>query len=391
IRNLREEIQKGISGRLREGILPWAAPLGYKNNGRGGKMKTICPVDGPLVRHLFELYASGRHTLHTLADEAARLGLRNQRGGRLTVSGLGTLLNNPFYIGLINHPKKKEVYKGAHEHLITKALFDQVHRRLRGRTQQRIKKHAFTYRRVFQCATCGHSLVGDLQKGHVYYSCHTKTCPTTCVREEAFEKAICDSLESLACSEEERTKRDAVARELLQEQGSRDEEMREQWRFQLGAAKARHDRLVDAYLEGSLDKETFEGRKRTLLLEMTGLEEKIAKKSSCDELEGRMREILELASTALVSHKMGTAEEKREQLQIVTSNLAVNRKSVVVELSFPLSLLANYPENESGARVRSRSRSGRSLEPKTRSRSARALRHTVQQIYEWLRKHPEPS
>ena len=43
IRNLREETIKGITGRLKQGLYPFKAPIGYVDNG-GGKPKTM---DGP--------------------------------------------------------------------------------------------------------------------------------------------------------------------------------------------------------------------------------------------------------------------------------------------------------------------------------------------------------
>jgi site-specific DNA recombinase len=46
IRNLREEVRKGFYGRLRQGLYPLQAPIGYKDNG-GGKVKTIDPIKGP--------------------------------------------------------------------------------------------------------------------------------------------------------------------------------------------------------------------------------------------------------------------------------------------------------------------------------------------------------
>src|SRR4029077_11315879 len=49
IRNLREEAKKGIYGRLKQGFYPLGAPLGYLDHG-AGKVKTIDPVKGPLVR-----------------------------------------------------------------------------------------------------------------------------------------------------------------------------------------------------------------------------------------------------------------------------------------------------------------------------------------------------
>lgn len=50
IRNLREETLKGIEGRLRQGIFPFAAPVGYVNHG-SGKVKTIDPVKASHWRH----------------------------------------------------------------------------------------------------------------------------------------------------------------------------------------------------------------------------------------------------------------------------------------------------------------------------------------------------
>src|SRR5947208_8726274 len=99
IRNLREETRKGFYGRLKQGLYPLRAPIGYLDNGKG-KAKTIDHFKGPLVRRGFELYATARYSLETLGPELYRMGLRNHNGGRVTRTGLSTLLNNPFYIGI---------------------------------------------------------------------------------------------------------------------------------------------------------------------------------------------------------------------------------------------------------------------------------------------------
>src|SRR3989344_5868517 len=98
VRNLREEIRKGIRGRYRQGLYPMAAPLGYVNQGRA-KPKTVNPLWGSLVRQVFELYASGNHTLRSVQLETYILGLRNTHGRSLSLNGLSRLLKNPFYVG----------------------------------------------------------------------------------------------------------------------------------------------------------------------------------------------------------------------------------------------------------------------------------------------------
>lgn len=84
IRNLREETRKGFYGRLKQGLYPIQAPIGYLNQG-GGKPKTIDPERGPHVRHAFELYATCEYSLDTLAEEMERRGLRTTRGKVVSV------------------------------------------------------------------------------------------------------------------------------------------------------------------------------------------------------------------------------------------------------------------------------------------------------------------
>src|ERR1017187_9203938 len=183
IRNLKEETRKGFYGRLKQGLYPLRAPLGYVDQG-GGKAKTIDPVNGPLVRKAFELYATARYSLETLGTELYRLGLRNRNGGLVTRNGLSTLLNNPFYIGIIQIQKTSETFIGIHEPIIGKILFDRVKGVLTGKINTRIKRHNFEFRRMLSCNTCKFSLIGERQKGTVYYRCHNKQCPKNSIRED---------------------------------------------------------------------------------------------------------------------------------------------------------------------------------------------------------------
>ena len=119
IRNLREETRKGFYGRLKQGLYPLRAPIGYLDQGKGNA-KTIDPIMGPLVRKAFELYGTGRHSLATLGVELHRLGLRNHHGGEVSRNGLSILLNNSFYIGLIHIQKTDENFVGVHQRLSVK-------------------------------------------------------------------------------------------------------------------------------------------------------------------------------------------------------------------------------------------------------------------------------
>ena len=95
IRNLREETIKGFWGRLKQGLFPMPAPLGYVNNG-AGKPKTLDPKTAPLVRKAFDLYSTGRYNLSASVPELNRLGLRRRGGNQLHPNRMSELSQQPF-------------------------------------------------------------------------------------------------------------------------------------------------------------------------------------------------------------------------------------------------------------------------------------------------------
>jgi len=63
------------------------------------------------------------------------------------------------------------------------------------------QRHDFLYRRLFKCGRCRFSLIGETQKSHVYYRCHSKSCPAASVREEALEQAVVRTISPIALNE----------------------------------------------------------------------------------------------------------------------------------------------------------------------------------------------
>ncbi len=262
IRNLREEVRKGINGALKQGLFPSGAPTGYLNHGRA-KVKTICPVMGPLVRLAFELYATGRYTLAALLAELHARGLRTSHGP-LSLNSLSKLLRNRFYIGLIVWKNGSQVFPGVHERLIPVHLFAKVQRLLHARIRQKVGCNDFRYRRLFTCRTCQRTLTGELQKGHVYYRCHGQACRGTSVREEEIEQAVRSAYERIMLTQAQLTALREYLRVFAEETSTASDD---QEQLQLAALKQRHDRLVDAYVDGNIDQAAYGARKERLLVE----------------------------------------------------------------------------------------------------------------------------
>jgi DNA invertase Pin-like site-specific DNA recombinase len=111
--NLREEVKKGMREKAEEGIYPGRAPFGYKNNSVTRSIE-VDPQRAPILKSIFERYASGQYSLSTLREAIVK-----DWGVRINRSYLETMLKNPFYIG--RFVWQEIDYKGTHEPLISQA------------------------------------------------------------------------------------------------------------------------------------------------------------------------------------------------------------------------------------------------------------------------------
>lgn len=355
-RNLREEAKKGIYGRLKNGIYPFAAPLGYLDAG-AGKPKTPDPVRAPMVRQVFESYASGRHTLRTLQEELNRRGLRTRRGGDVALNTVSRMLRNTFYIGIIRIRPTGECFRGAHQPLVPKSLFDRVQARLDGKVHTKGWVHDFMFRRLLSCSACHQSMIGERQKGHVYYRCHTQGCRTKSIREETIDRAVVRELEKLVFTDEERTllkkKLDRLDVELV----DRRAEALETNKLQLANARARFDRITDAFVDNLIDQATFTRRKEALLMEQKTLEEQRQRlESAPGDVSTRIMDFLELVATPVLLYESALPAKKTDFVKNATSNRFVDGKNVTLTLAPPFWCVAERNTVSTGRPIRDTTR-----------------------------------
>ena len=352
VRNLREETKKGFYGRLKQGLFPMPAPIGYLNNGQG-KPKTPHPAIAPLVRRAFELYSTGRFNLLSLAQEMAKQGLKREDGSPLHRNRFSDLLNNPFYFGLIRLRRTGACFTGIHEPLVSKQLFDRVQSILQGKVNTKSEKHDLLYRRRVRCKLCEHSLIGETQKGFVYYRCQVRQCPTTCIREEVMEGAVLHQLARLRLSSDEVLFLRQSLHDIRAEAVKRKDDAIRGLELGVVQLDQQLERLTDAYIDRLIERDLFEERKKTLLSKRLDLQAqlsdwKLGKRSLTDEVS----QILEQGNSAYLTYKHGNKEEKRGLLDSLTSNCQVEGKTPIVLLKFPFAEVANRFEVRNGGPTR---------------------------------------
>jgi DNA invertase Pin-like site-specific DNA recombinase len=349
IRNLREETRKGFYGRLRQGLYPCPAPVGYLDSGKG-RVKEIDPVQAPLVRRTFEFYATGRWGINALVEKMYDLGLRNRRGNKVTRNGLSRLLNNPFYLGLIRLPSQGEMFAGQHQAIVSKAVFDKVQLILRGKTVERENRHDFIFRRRLTCSRCQNRLIGETQKGYIYYRCQQRGCPQKTVREEVIEVQFMEFLQTLCFNKEEERLFRRHIKQAYQNVESYRESNAQALNLELGRIRERLSKITDAYIDGMLEKAIYWEKKNSLLMEEQTTKEHLANLDAGErEALRRVEAFLELLKNAYLSYKLATKEEKRQLVKIITSNLLVKEKSLIIEPNYPFKVVSEREKSLNGS------------------------------------------
>lgn len=338
IRHLRQEVRKGIEGRLGQGLFPNMAPIGYLDMGKG-QCKAIDPIRAPFVQKAFGLYATGDFNLEQLRDRLYEIGLRTRGGNRIEKSSISLMLNNPFYTGRIYIRRTGESFVGKHEPIISVELFKRVQERLSGRKKNEGLKRKYLYQKMLVCHQCHKILIPELQKNrYIYYRCHTQKCATKCVREELITSQLVAQLSSLDVTVSELARLRALY-DLRNKKNKADQGGKlSLLKLELGKLDDRMLRLTDLLLEGSIDKEIHSLKRSSIQDEKLRISEKIAALlDGEDETSTNLEQSLELISVFADKRFLEAGSEIVAIAKKVCSNFLVIQKQLVPIWAFPLS------------------------------------------------------
>jgi hypothetical protein len=274
--NLSENIKRGIRQKVRSGIWPSSAPIGYLND-RKNRMIVPCPERGPLVRRAFELYAPGDYMLARIRSVINDAGLTGVRGGRLTKGHYQRFLQNPVYCGLLRY--NGELHEGQHEPLISKKLFDRVQEVMHQKSRPKSGYGStYLYLGMFHCGNFGAMITNETQKGHVYLRCTRKKgpCEQPYLREEDMTRQVEAGLRSVVLDPEDADWMLAELRERQDKERHTAEAAAAEVRRELSELDAKDQRLLTGYLEGVSSLDEYRSLKNQFAEKRATLKERLA-------------------------------------------------------------------------------------------------------------------
>ena len=295
--SLSENIKRGIRHKLRKGIWPQWAPLGYLND---HKTKTIVldKEKAPLIKEGFELYATGNYSLNTLKNILFEKGLIGKKDKLLGVSNIQYFLKNPVYYGVIRYAG--EIYEGSHPPIITKRIFDKVQTVLKQRHRAtRKKKYNFPFRGFIQCGECGGMITAEIQKKrYIYYHCTKRkgkcSQPYNTTEENIYQQ-LSLGLSAIWLNDKTTNKILTDLEKYRTDESKTISSLSEKFEKTLTDISQRLDRLLEGYISGLIDPTEYQKKKAPLI------EEKIEIKQKLDSLKNESNSWFELAKDIVLT------------------------------------------------------------------------------------------
>ncbi|MDH5442441.1 MAG: zinc ribbon domain-containing protein [Candidatus Nomurabacteria bacterium] len=206
----------------------------------------------------------------------------------------------------------------------------------RGKSVYRSLKHDYLFRKLIRCRGCEKRLIGELKKGHIYYRCHTKDCPTKTLREDRIESYFKNYLSYTGLNPKEELMLDEALSFLESNWLDTQRNMLQSIDLHVTNIEQRIARLTDAYLDAVLGKDAFEAKNKGLMFEKRELLEKKENLSQGkNKIFDKTKKYLELLKGLKNTYDSANYHEKREIIEHVTSNLEAEGRKLIISTKTP--------------------------------------------------------
>jgi site-specific DNA recombinase len=345
-RNLGAEVIKGTTQKAMRGGTPGIAPIGYQNvremvDGREVRTVAFDPERAPVIRWIFELYATGRFSINELVALLDAKGLRS-RGNRryspraLNHSSLHAVLSNDYYAGLVTYRGKK--YPGSHEPLISRALFDQVQGVLVAHRQsgERERRHKHYLKGTLFCGDCDLRLTYSQNKGnggrYEYFVCPNKqrgACAQPYHRADRVEDAIVAYYASVELSEARQDGVREAIRARLKEMASVSERELERCHQELRTLGEQEKKLLRAHYEDRVSPDLYDEEQTRITRERQTAVDIIARLSiEFDDLDQTLELALKLTDNLQAAYARATPTVRRIINQAIFEGLDISDEDI---------------------------------------------------------------
>ena len=325
--NLSENVRRGLKQLLRNGVWPAKPPYGYIYN-KPVKRQEMDPIKSKVIKEAFQKYASGEWTQTQISKSLFEYGYKRKNGKPLSLNEVVRFLTNKFYIGLFKY--NGEWYEGTHDQFIPKSHFDEVQRKL-NQNKRTFADRKFNFLGLIKCGECGASITAEHKfkfykrtRGkveYIYYRCtkKLKPCNQKYIQEQNLEQQLRKIVSDVALPQSwaDQWMTWLERDEVIEKQTAEDKVIKLQ--KQVKNQDEKLNTLLDGYLDGTIESQTYKTKKNELFEEKIKFQEEIGKlQTQGYTWLGPMREMIEIAKNG---DKIARAKNNGEELATFARNI----------------------------------------------------------------------
>jgi len=346
--DISRKAKMGMLEKAEQGKYPSACPIGYRSNNQTHEIE-VDPETAPFIQTAFVEMATGNYSLSTLSEKLYRDGLRSRNGLKIIKPTLDKILNNPFYYGSFLF--KGKMYRGKHESIVTKQLYDQVQFVLSGKGHSfQASKNRFAFNNLIRCGECGCKVLGEMKKRkYVYYHCTFSKGRheggNNYIRDDRMAMLFEDSVRRVTISKEKvEWVKNALAESKIN-QGRTQEQKLSALLKQKTKLETRLSRLYDLRVDDVIDVVAFDRKKNDYESQLADIDIAIkqSNKINPNYLEDGCK-ILELSNRLFPLYLRSDAEDKARILRLIASNYVLNGQTISATYVKPFSFMDKLDE-----------------------------------------------
>ena len=374
-RNVRRSQKHNREAGLWQGL----APIGYLNAKDERKRATLIldPERSPIIKQIFEEYATGDHSIQSVWKSALDKGFTSKEpnynprsknfGKRCPVSKnkIHDILTNPFYYGCmyvadeeIDEKTKKPIktfYKKiqhVYEPIISKELFDKVQAILKSKNKENFckeQKYAgipFSLRGLIKCE-CGCMMTPERhkKKGNIYtyLRCphRNKDCKQYLVPEETILNQLNQEIfQKIRISPTMRELLKTSIIQSLEDEKKINANVRKKITDEIFMVDSRLERLWESYLDRVIDKPKYESEKEKYLTQKRELVEKANKYTDITkELKENVEKAINFVADVSNLMEVASPDDKNMLLKRLLDNCVLHGDTLTYEIKAPFDKL----------------------------------------------------
>src|SRR3990170_1881559 len=340
--SLSENTKRGLRQKVRMGIFPSQAPVGYLNDSRT-KTIVVEKKKSKIVRLAFEKYVKGNMRLEDVSNFLAKNNITTRTGKRISKTKASFILSNPFYIGLFKYGG--EIHEGKHEPIISKKLFDEAQEMLkfRGQPERKSKNEPQPFCGLISCASCKMMITGEhkfkrQKNGNVheytYYRCSKKSktikCPESAVREKELDRQLSSEIQKVSLPKDWAEELLKMAEKDFNNSAPSLTACVKEKENKVNVISQKLERLLTGYLDQVIDQPDYCLQKSKLLLQKKSLQEEMTSLShkQNDWLEPMKEWIKDAQTVDGIARDDDLFAKKVKAKEIFGSNLLLGEKTV---------------------------------------------------------------